>query len=82
MAALDDDFSAGAILAEDGAGIWSPPGSAPAVAPCDFKSLYEQQRARADAAEARCEELRQAEVSARTDAGAWEMAVQVPAGEG
>ncbi len=71
MAALDDDFSAGATLAEDGAGIWSPPVSTPAVAPRDFKSLYEQQRARADAAEARCEELRQAEISARSDVGYW-----------
>ena len=71
MAVLDDDFSVGARLAEGGDGIWSPPGSTPAVAPRDFQSLYEQQRARADAAEARCEELRQAEVSARSDAGYW-----------
>ena len=71
MAVLDDDFSVGATLAEGGAGIWSPPGSTPAVAPRDFKSLYEQQRARADAAEARCEELRQAEISARSGAGYW-----------
>ena len=71
MAALDDNFSAGATLTEDGAGIWSAPGSTPAVAPRDFKSLYEQQRARADAAEAHCEELRQAEISARSGAGYW-----------
>ena len=30
-----------------------------------------RERSRADAAEARCEELRQAELSARTDAGSW-----------
>ena len=71
MAVLDDDFSVGATLAEDGAGIWLSPKSTATAAPRDFKSLYEQQRARADAAEARCEELRQAEVSARSDAGYW-----------
>ena len=73
MAILDDDFSAGARLTEgDGAaGIWSAPVSAPADTPHDFQSLYEQQRARAEAAEARCEELRWAEVAARSDAGSW-----------
>ena len=71
MAVLDDDFSVGATLAEDGAGIWSSPKSTSTAPPEDFKSLYEQQRARADAAEARCEELRQAEVSARGGAGYW-----------
>ena len=71
MAVLDDDFSVGETLAECGARIWSPPGSTPAVAPGDFKSLYERQRARANAAEARCEELRWAEVAARSDAGSW-----------
>jgi len=71
MAVLDDDFSAGARLAEGGDGIWSPSGSTPAVAPQDFQALYEQQRARAGAAEARCEELRWAEVAARSDAGSW-----------
>ena len=65
MAVLDDDFSVGATLAEDA------PKSTATAAPRDFKSLYEQQRARADAAEARCEELRWAEVAARSDAGAW-----------
>ena len=71
MAVLDDDFSVGATLAEDGAGIWSSPKSTVTASPRDFKSLYEQQRARAEAAEARCEELRQAEVSARSGAGYW-----------
>ena len=71
MAVLDDDFSVDATLTEDGAGIWSPPKLAPAGTPQDFQSLYEQQRARAEAAEARCEELRWAEVAARSDAGSW-----------
>ena len=70
MAVLDDDFRIDATLAE-GDGIWSLPKSTPAVAPCDFQSLYEQQRSRAEAAEARCEELRWAEVAARSDAGSW-----------
>ena len=71
MAVLDDDFSVDATLTEGGDGFWSPPKSTPAVALCDFQSLYEQQRTRAEAAEARCEELRWAEVAARSDAGLW-----------
>ena len=71
MAALDDDFSVDATLTEDGDGTWSPPRSTPADAPRDFQSLYEQQLSRAEAAEARCEELRRAEVAARSDAGSW-----------
>ena len=71
MAVLDDDFSVDATLTEEGAGIWSPPKSTLAGTPQDFQSLYEQQRARAEAAEARCEELRWAEVAARSDAGSW-----------
>ena len=71
MAVLDEDFSIDARLTEGGDGLWSPPGSTPAVAPRDFQSLYEQQRARAEAAEARCEELRWTEVAACSDAGSW-----------
>ena len=71
MAILDDDFSAGATLTEGGDGNWSPSKPAPAGGPRDFQSLYEQQLARAEAAEARCEELRWAEVAARSDAGSW-----------
>ena len=70
MAVLDDDFSVDGTLAEGG-GMWSPPRPAPAGASHDYRSLYERERARADAAETRCEELRWAEVSARSDAGAW-----------
>ena len=69
MAVLDDDFSVGATLVEDGAGIWSSPKSTETAPPQDFQTLYEQQRARAEVAEARCEELRWAEVAARSDAG-------------
>ena len=71
MAVLDDDFRVDGTLSEGGDGLWSPPGPAPSGAPRDLPSLHEQERARADAAEARCEELRWAEVAARTDAGSW-----------
>lgn len=71
MAVLDNDFSVGVSLAEDGARIWSSTNSSATAVPRDFKSLYEQQRARAEAVEARCEELRQAEVSACSSAGYW-----------
>ena len=67
---LDDDFSVDATLAEGGA-IWSPPKPTPADASQDYLALYERERARAEAAEARCEELRWAEVAARTEAGSW-----------
>ena len=71
MAVLDNDFRVDATLTEGGDGIWSPPKPAPAGAARDFQSRYEQQRSRAEAAEARCEELRWAEVAARSDAGSW-----------
>ena len=67
---LDDDFTVDATLAEGGA-IWSPPRPTPGDASQDYLALYERERARADAAEARCEELRWAEVAARTEAGSW-----------
>ena len=67
---LDDDFTVDATLAEGGA-IWSPPRPTPASASHDYRALYERERARAEAAEARCEELRWAEVAARSDAGSW-----------
>ena len=71
MAVLDDNFSVEATLVEGDDGVWSPPKRTAAGAPHDFQSLYEQQRSRAEAAEARCEELRWAEVAARSDAGSW-----------
>ena len=70
MAVLDDDFSVDGTLAEGG-GLWSPLKPPPADTPPDYRSLYERERARADAAEARCEELCQAELSTRCEAGAW-----------
>ena len=75
MAVLDDDFSVDGTLAEGG-GIWSPPEPTPAGVSHDYRALYERERARAEAAEARCEELRWAEVSARSDAGAWKSRFQ------
>jgi hypothetical protein len=60
MASRDEDFGAALTLAEGDDGIWSPSGSAPATETPDWRSLYEQERSRADAAEARAEELRDA----------------------
>ena len=71
MAILDQDFCTDLTPVEGGDRIWSPPKPAPAGTPHDFQSLYEQERARADAAEKRCEELHWAEVAARSDAGSW-----------
>ena len=76
MVVLDDDFSVDGTLAEGG-GIWSPPEPTPAGASHDYRALYERERARAEAAETRCEELRWAEVSARTDAGTWKSRFKV-----
>ena len=70
MAVLDDDFAEELTLTESSEGICLSP-AAPTCTPRDFRSLYEQERARADAAEARAEELRWAEVAARSDAGSW-----------
>ena len=47
------------------------PGAASVPAPPDWRRLYEQARERAEAAEARAEELKWAEVASRTEAGAW-----------
>ena len=47
------------------------PGAASLPAPPDWRRLYEQTLERAEAAEARAEELKWAEVSARSAAGAW-----------
>ena len=78
MASRDEDFGADLALTEGNDSIWSSSASAPAREARDGRSLYEQEharaereRSRADAAEARCEELRQAELSARSDAGSW-----------
>ena len=78
MAILDADFATALNPVEDGGGIRSTPTIRPEHEPRDWQSLYEQaqaraerERARVEAAETRCEELRQAEVSARSDAGYW-----------
>ena len=71
MSILDNDFSADETLTASGDGIWSPSKPESPGEPRDLQSLYEEERARAEAAEARCEELRWAEVAARSEAGAW-----------
>ena len=82
MAIRDEDFAAGLTLVESGDGIWSSPEAAPASSPRHWRSEYEREyaraereRARADAAEARCEELRWAEVDSRARAGSlkWQL---------
>ena len=70
MAVLDDD-SVTDLTPVEGGGVWSLPKAGAACQRRDFRSLYEQERARAEAAETRCEELRWAEVAARSDAGSW-----------
>ena len=76
MAMRDEDFGATPTLTEAEDGFWSPPLAAPASEPRDWQSLCEQaqaraemERARADTAEARCEELRRAEREACSRAG-------------
>ena len=82
MAIRDEDFAAGLTLVESGDGIWSSPEAAPASSPRDWRSEYEREharaereRARADAAEARCEELRWAEAESRARASSlkWQL---------
>ena len=65
MASRDEDFGADLVLTEGNDAIWSPSGPAPGREARDWRSLYEQAHARAerecsraDAAEARAEELR------------------------
>ena len=74
----DDDFSTDLRSTESASGDWSFPSAGTGPPAADFQSLYDRERvraarerARADAAEARCEELRWAEVAARSDAGSW-----------
>ena len=78
----DEDYGAALTLAEGDDGIWSPPMAASACEQHDWRSLYEQahtraekERARADAAQARAEELRRAEVDSRSRAGSlkWQL---------
>ena len=67
--AIREDSGAALTLVDGGDGTWSPAEAAPAHARRDWQPLYEQERARAAAAEARCEELRRAELASRSRAG-------------
>ena len=69
MAIRDEDFGTDLTLVEGDAGTWSPSQTEPASAPRSWQSLYKRQRTRAEAAEARCEELRRAELESRSRAG-------------
>ena len=76
MASRDEDFGADLALIEGDDSISSSSAPAPAREARHWRSLYEQEQARAererlraDTAEARCEELRRAEVDARARAG-------------
>ena len=72
MVVLDEDFGTNLTLVEGNGGVRLSPVSVPEHAPRDWRSQCERERARADAAEARAEELRwQAEVAARSDGGSW-----------
>ena len=75
MAIRDADFGAALTLAEGDDGIRSPCDAAPGCAARNVRSLYERERARAEAAEARCEELRRAELGSRSRAGSlkWQL---------
>ena len=53
------------------AGAWTCPEDVPMRQRRDWRLPYERERARAEAAEARAQELRWAEVAARCDAGLW-----------
>ena len=71
MVVLDEDFGTGLTLVEGNGGVRLSPVSVPEHAPRDWRSQCERERARADAVEARAEELRWAEVAARSDASSW-----------
>ena len=71
MVVLDEDFGTGLTRVEGNGGVRLSPVSVPERAPRDWRSQCERERARADAAEARAEELRWAEVASRSDAGSW-----------
>ena len=71
MAVLEEDLGTGLTLVEGDGGMRSSSSPVSERVPRDRPSVYERERARAEAAEARCEELRWAEVAARSDAGSW-----------
>ena len=67
MAVLDDEIDTCLSLAEGGAGVWSPLRAASQRQSQNLRAQYEGARAKAE--EARCEELRQAGMEARSRAG-------------
>ena len=71
VAVLDEEFGTDLTLVEGNGGVRSSLASVPERATRDWRSQCERERARADAAEARAEELRWAEVASRSDAGSW-----------
>ena len=78
MVVLDEDFSTGLTLVEGDGVARSFLSVVAERTPREWRLLYErehagaeEERARADAAQARCEELRWAEVASRSDAGSW-----------
>ena len=68
MAVYDQTPGAAQLRTEGGDGLGLPPPVVPCEAP-DWRSLYEQQRVRADVLQARVKELTWAETSARSHAG-------------
>ena len=69
MAMRDEDFGTDLNLVVGDDGDWSPPEVVATQPSRDWRSVLAQERARADAAEARAEELRWAEVDSRARAG-------------
>ena len=69
MTIRTEDVQAGVSLVERPDGPWPHPPGLPATAEAYWRSLYERERTRAEAAEARCEELRWKEVASRARAG-------------
>ena len=75
MAMRDEDFGTDLNLVVGDDGDWSPPEVVATQPSRDWRSVLAQERARADAAEARAEELRWAEVDSRARAGSlkWQL---------
>ena len=75
MAMRDEDFGTDLNLVVGDDGDWSPPEVVATQPSRDGRSVLAQERARADAAEARAEELRWAEVDSRARAGSlkWQL---------
>ena len=75
MAMRDEDFGTDLNLVVGDDGDWSPPEVVATQPSRDWRSVLVQERARADAAEARAEALRWAEVDSRARAGSlkWQL---------